>query len=215
MKNTASGKMVSHMVSLSLVMIALIVSSVTLLRSLSAAWFAENKKVDAENMQVKADSFDITMTYYRKDKNDSDYVEIDSFNNIFEGMLPGDIVWLKIAYDSKEDVSHNATVFMSSFDECEKPIRIGENYYYFSSQLKIMETNQYLLDPPQNSVSYTQEQSLPNREIGDVSVKANTITEFEFSIQFVNYTDVDQNTYQNFGLIADEFCYRIITSDFS
>lgn len=206
--------MISQLLSLSLVLVALLVSSASLLYSYSAAWIAENDTVFTGNMQLKAASFDITMTYYRKGQNDTEYTEITSFASIFEDILPGESVWLKVAYDSKEDKAHTAAVYLDSFDGCEKYLLIDGKYYYFSSQLMVVGTDEFLLTPPENKLCYDREQLLPRVKVGDVTITPGTVTEFEFEVHFVNYKDVNQSDYQGFGSISDEFCYRTVTSDF-
>lgn len=199
---------------MSLVLVALLVSSVALLYSYSLAWIATNDTVFTGNMQLKATSFDITMTYYKKGQDDAEYTEITSFASIFEGILPGETVWLKVAYDSKEDEERTADLYLDSFDGCEQYILDDGKYYYFSSQLKIVETDEFLLTPSANLLYYDREQPLPRVRVGEVTIAENSVTEFEFSVQFHNYIDVDQSAYQGFGTTRDEFCYRTITTDF-
>lgn len=206
-------KLIGAFVSLICIFVLLVISSVILFRPDSLAWFADNKNVNANGMQVEIEKLDITMTYYRKGPSDTDYVKIDSFESVFDGLVPGDTVWLKIAYDSKESKEYSVTVYLDSFDGCEAPLIIDGRYYYYGTQLKILETGEFLLSPPADSISYESESQPQDRKIGTVSLSANSITEYEFSIHFVNYSDKDQNAYQNFGSLGEgECCYRVITS---
>ena len=204
----------SALVSLFLMSVMLIVTFLTLLRPWSMAWFATNKEVNGNGMQVKVDGLDITISYYCKGPTDADYLKTDSLKNVFEGLLPGDTVWIKIKYDNGENVDRSVKVYLSCFDGCEAPLVIDGRFYYLSTQLKVVQTGDFLLNPPIDSLSYETEQSLSDLKVGELTIPSGASDELEFSIQFVNYTDVDQSAYMNFGNIGSECCNRIITSDF-
>lgn len=204
----------SGLVSLFLMSVMLIVTFLTLLRPWSMAWFATNKEVNGNDMQVKVDGLDITISYYCKGPTDADYLKTDSLKNVFEGLLPGDTVWIKIKYDNGENVDRSVKVYLSCFDGCEAPLVIDGRFYYLSTQLKVVQTGDFLLNPPIDSLSYETEQSLSDLKVGELTIPSGASDELEFSIQFVNYTDVDQSAYMNFGNIGSECCNRIITSDF-
>ena len=194
--------------------VMLIVTFLMLLRPWSMAWFATNKEVNGNDMQVKVDGLDITISYYCKGPTDADYLKTDSLKNVFEGLLPGDTVWIKIKYDNGENVDRSVKVYLSCFDGCEAPLVIDGRFYYLSTQLKVVQTGDFLLNPPIDSLSYETEQSLSDLKVGELTIPSGASDELEFSIQFVNYTDVDQSAYMNFGNIGSECCNRIITSDF-
>ncbi len=215
MEKKTAFKLISGFASLFFISVLLVVSSAILFRPNSLAWFADNDTVNASGMQVKADKLDVTISYYRKGPSDSDYVEIESFDSIFEGIMPGETVKIKLAYDSKETEDESATVYLSAFEGCETPLVIDGRYYYFGTQLKILENDEFLISPPVDYVSYGEEAEASDILLGEVTVFANSVTEFEFSVQFVNYPDVDQNAYQGFGTLGEgECCLRTITSDF-
>ena len=203
----------SALVSLFLMSVMLIVTFLTLLRPWSMAWFATNKEVNGNGMQVKVDGLDITISYYCKGPTDADYLKTDSLKNVFEGLLPGDTVWIKIKYDNGENVDRSVKVYLSCFDGCEAPLVIDGRFYYLSTQLKVVQTGDFLLNPPSDSLSYETAQSLSELKVGELTIPSGASDELEFSIQFVNYTDVDQSAYMNFGNIGSECCNRIITSD--
>ena len=207
-------KLFGGLVSLFLMSALLIVSTVILFRPRSFAWFGSNDKVTGEGMQVNLDTLDITMTYYSKTSSDAEYEKINSFANIFDGLVPGDTVWIKVVYANGENKDHSGTVYLSGFDGCENPLVIEGRYYYLSSQLKVVKTGEFLMPPPTDFVSYDSQQSVSQVQVGTVDIAANSSAELEFSVQFVNYTDVDQNAYKNFGSVGTEHCYRIILSDF-
>lgn len=214
-------KIISGLVSLFMLLCMLIVAFFALLKPWSVAWFASNEEVNGSGMQVKVDGLDITISYYCKGPADADYVETDSLENVFKGLLPGDTVQIKVKYKNDESIAHSAKVFLSSFDGCEVPRVIeGEDnvksYYYFGTQLKVVGTNEFLLTPPSDFLSYGagEELTLSDLKVGDVTIPSGESAELEFSIQFVNYTDIDQSVYENFGNNGSECCYRIITSDF-
>ena len=214
-KKKAKLKLFFAFISLFSASVLLILSSIVLFRPNSLAWFASNMNLSANGMQVNVDKLDITMTYYRKGPSDADYVQIQSFESIFDGLFPGDTVSLKVTYDSKEAEEHNVTVYLSGFDGCEVPIVIDERYYYFGSQLKIVETDEFLLTPPADFVSYDAEQECAAKTVGTVTIPAKSTADFEFSIQFVNRADTDQNAYQGFGSLGlGERWYRNISSEF-
>lgn len=207
-------KIFSGLLSLFFVSGILIVAFLALLGPWSMAWFATNKEVSGSGMQVKVDGLDITISYYCKGPADADYVEIDSLDNVFDGLLPGDTVGIKIKYENGESVDRSAKVYLSCFDGCEAPLVIDGRFYYLSTQLKVVQTGDFLLNPPIDSLSYETEQSLSDLKVGELTIPSGASDELEFSIQFVNYTDVDQSAYMNFGNIGSECCNRIITSDF-
>lgn len=208
-------KLIGGLVSLFFISVLLVVSSAVLFRPNSFAWFADNDTVNANGMQVKADKLDITIAYYRKAPSDAEYVEIESFDCLFDGILPGETVKLKVAYDSKEANEESVTVYLSAFDGCEVPLILEGKYYYFGTQLKVLETDEFLLEPSADYLSYEEEQVPSDIELGSITLAANSVTEFEFSIQFVNYPDIDQNAYQGFGALGEgECCFRKITSVF-
>ncbi len=208
-------KLIGGLVSLFFISVLLIVSSAVLFRPDSLAWFADNDTVNANGMQVKADKLDITIAYYRKGPADLEYVEIESFDSLFDGLLPGETVKLKVAYDSKEEKEESVTVSLSVFEGCEVPLIIGDKYYYFGTQLKVLETDEFLMAPPADYIAYEEDETPSDIELGSVTLTANSVTEFEFSIQFINYPDIDQNAYQGFGTHGEgECCLRTITSDF-
>ena len=207
-------KIFSGLLSLFFVSGILIVAFLALLGPWSMAWFATNKEVSGSGMQVKVDGLDITISYYCKGPTDADYLKTDSLKNVFEGLLPGDTVWIKIKYDNGENVDRSVKVYLSCFDGCEAPLVIDGRFYYLSTQLKVVQTGDFLLNPPIDSLSYETEQSLSDLKVGELTIPSGASDELEFSIQFVNYTDVDQSAYMNFGNIGSECCNRIITSDF-
>lgn len=208
-------KIFGSVASLFIVTVLLIVSSVVVFRPRSFAWFADNREVGAGGMQLAADTLDITMTYYIKGPFDTEYVKIETFESVFDGLMPGDTVWLKVAYESGEAADHSVKVYLDSFDGCETPLLIDGRYYYFSTQLKAVELDKFLLAPPADKLSYEAQQTLPSLELGTLTAAANSVSEFEFSVQFVNYTDVNQNAYQGFGTLGEgERCYRVISSEF-
>lgn len=210
----ATLKIFGSLVSLFLVSGLLIVSSVILFRPQSFAWLADNREVNGGGMQVTVDTLDIEASYYCKGPDDADYVEMNSLESAFAGLLPGDTVWVKILYESRENMDHTALVYLSTFDGCEVPLVIEGRYYYLGTQLKVMETGEFFLEPPADYLSYDDEQSLSDMELGEVQLPAGETAEFEFSVQFVNYADVNQSAYEHFGSAGNECCYRTVTSVF-
>ena len=207
-------KVFGGVTSLLSLLVMITISLVILCSPDTFAWFANNEEVYSNGMQLKVDTLNITMTYYRKGPSDSEYEKINSFASIFSDLVPGDEVSVKIVYDSKEDEDYSASISLDSFDDCETPVVIDGKYYYLASQLKIVKTDEFLLEPPENLLSYDQPQTLSNLTVGTLTVAANSESEFEFTVRFENYLDVNQDAYQNFGVDNDGKCYRIITTTF-
>jgi hypothetical protein len=196
-------------------LLSLIVFSVFVLSDQeSHAWFTTNKEASANNLQLKAEDLDISIAYYRKGAHESEYTRIDSFSSVFDGMMPGDTVSLKVEYTSNEARAYKATVCFDCPDGCEAPLLQNEKYYYFGTQLKINATGEFLVTPPTDFLSYTSPQVPERLELGTLEIAAGASSYIEVQITFVNYDDVDQSIYQGFGSNGDAVCYRVISSSF-
>ncbi len=122
--------------------------SVAVLMNKSVAWFAQNRKVDANGASVSLKDLGITDKYYAKrysaqTKTETDYTEITSWEHLFDNLMPGDTVSIKAEYQSAEDQPRNLNVFFKALDETPliKTATVDGTektyYYYFGSQLKI------------------------------------------------------------------------------
>lgn len=189
----------------------LVLSVVILLNNSSVAWFAQNKKVDANGMSVSLKDFGITDKYYakyNKHGTQTEYEEITSWKHLFDNLWPGDTVSIKVEYTGTEDQLRNLKVSFKALDEkpLEKTVDGQTRYFYFGSQLRIIAINgveqtdgPFLVTPSANKIYY-EAQTTPNEiELArfENMAKGTTYT-LEFTVQFVNYPDVDQNDYQGF-----------------
>lgn len=210
--------------SMLVLLVLVVASSFVLFRPDSFAWLAHRDQVTANGMETDVKMIDVHITYYQKTIADGEYEELDSFGKIFEGLYPGDTVWIKVSYENVDDIDHTVKISLTGFDGCEVPLVIDnvddneddDEYYYLGTQLKVLAegVDAFLLAPSDNLVSHEAEQTVSNIALGSLALPAGETTEFEFSIRFVNYASVDQSAYRNFGSQGDECCYREITSDF-
>ncbi len=199
--------------------------SVIILWNNSVAWFANNKKVGADGAQVTLKDLGITDKYYAK-KGDAEYAEITNWAHIFDKLSPGDTVSIKAEYQSTADAERTIKVYFENLNGIDTPLTkevtstaadgsaaTETRYYYLGTQLRIKTgsvtlTNgtkntacegQFLTATPDNKIYYTAEQ-VPNKiELGSFNAVKDTTYTVEFTVEFVNYPDIDQNDYQGYS----------------
>ena len=172
----------------------------------SLAWFSKNEQVTSGGTTLDTDAVAVTMQLYAKGPRDDDFVAIASLDHIFSDLMPGERVTFRVEITNNENTPYTVGVAFEAFDGCETPLVLDGRYYYLSTQLRIVETGEYLLAPPTDFLSYESEMALENKTADSVTVPAESTAETTFTLEFVNYADIDQNAYQGFGESA--FCTR-------
>jgi hypothetical protein len=204
-KNALSKSMMSCMAIFCL----LAVSVFVLLSNMSLGWFASNDSVDAGKMHVSIKDIEIEIAYYYKTAKMDDYSEMTSPEQMIEGLMPGDVVSIKVEYTNNDSRSFTLMPYLDYEDGFETPLVYDELYYYLSSQLMVNDTP--LLDGAVDGMYFTEEQ-IPTDiyfdHIEDLSPGETEI--LEFTITFVNL-DKDQNIYQDFK----SKCIRVIHTDYT
>ena len=169
----------------------------------SLAWFSKNEQVTSGGTTLDTDAVAVTMQVYAKGPRDDDFVAIASLDHIFSDLMPGERVTFRVEITNNENTPYTVGV---AFEAFETPLVLDGRYYYLSTQLRIVETGEYLLAPPTDFLSYESEMALENKTADSVTVPADSTAETTFTLEFVNYADIDQNAYQGFGESA--FCTR-------
>ena len=189
-----------------IVLILLFLAALVLFQDGSFAWFSRNMKNDVNGMQVKVDSVEITVKYY-KAVGDGVFEPLASPEDIFAGMMPGDSVTIRVDYGSYAEHDVTLAVRLESTEDGDTPLEIDGRYYYLATQLKIVETDEFILTPPDDKIAYDAPVPVPVTELGEVTVPAGSTASFSFTVTFVNHPDADQSAYQ--GTLG---CYRTIVS---
>lgn len=204
-KNALSKSMISCMAIFCL----LAVSVFVLLSNMSLGWFASNDSVDAGEMHISIKGIEIEIAYYYKTAKMDDYSEMTSPEQMIEGLMPGDVVSIKVEYTNNDSRSFTLMPYLDYEDGFEMPLVYDELYYYLSSQLMVNDTP--LLDGAVDGMYFTEEQ-IPTDiyfdHIEDLSPGETEI--LEFTITFVNL-DKNQNVYQDFK----PKCIRVIHTDYT
>lgn len=195
--------------------------SVIILWNNSVAWFANNKQVGADGASVTLKELGITDKYYAA-KGTDEYAEITTWAHLFENISPGDTVKIKAEYQSTSDIERTVKVYFENLNGNDTPLTkdvtvtaadgsttTEKRYYYLGTQLKITSVTlssgtkagegQFLTTPPENSIYYTAEQAPNKIELGSFTATKGTTYTVEFTVEFVNYTDIDQNDYQGYS----------------
>lgn len=208
----------------------LLLSSVIILFNRSFAWLAQNREVNADGMSVNLKSIGIEDKYYVS-YDGVNYTEVTSWNYIFKGtgdevsIGPGDKVYIRAEYNNVSDKTHNLELHYQRIGDNDTPIikEVGgaSRYYYLATQLKVTtakidggtETaiNEFLTAPPDNKIYYEQETQPNDIALGNLTIAPSAKSTIEFTIEFVNYTDIDQNDYQGYGEGA-ETCSRMVVA---
>ena len=190
-----------------IVLILLFLATLVLFQDGSFAWFSRNEKNDIGGMQVKVESVDITVEYY-KAVGDGDFEPLSSPEDLFAGMLPGDSVRIRVDYRSHATEDIVLAVRLAPTEDGDAPLEIDGRYYYLATQLKVVETDEFILTPPDDLVAYDAPVPVPVTELGEVTVPAAATASFTFTVIFVNHPDADQSAYQ--GTLG---CYRTVVSE--
>jgi hypothetical protein len=186
----------------------LAVSVFVLLSNMSLGWFASNDSVDAGEMHISIKDIEIEIAYYYKTAKMDDYSEMTSPEQMIEGLMPGDVVSIKVEYTNNDSRSFTLMPYLDYEDGFETPLVYDELYYYLSSQLMVNDTP--LLDGAVDGVYFTEEQTPTDIYFDHIEDLSPGETEIlEFTITFVNL-DKDQNIYQDFK----SKCIRVIHTDY-
>lgn len=212
-KNGRAARISFEAFFLFLVMLLLVGASLVLFRGSSFAWFSNNRQNGVRGMQTEVSGAGITIEYYKQSPDGEGYLPLLRPEEIFSGMMPGDSVRLLVRYTSHAEADISLSVRLSVPEGGEVPLTIGGRYYYLSTQLKVVETGEFLLAPPDDLLSYGAPVAPTDTELGTVTVPAGGEAELAFSVMLVNYPDTDQSAYQGFGTGGEETCYRQILSD--
>ncbi len=213
-QKSAKIKVIKSLVSCIVVFCLLSVSLVAFLFNDSLGWFASNNSVDAHNMQVSITGTDVHIEYYYKTSDMNDFAVMSTPEQMFSGLVPGDMVDVRVLYVSEDRRNLQITTNLDYESEYEIPLVLEDKYYYFSSQLKLNGTT-FLLDGADGGLSFDSEQTPSDIELGQFVLSAGAEYVLEFSIEFVNL-DVSQDLYQNFGASdSTERCYRVIHSEYN
>ena len=184
-----------------------LLASLVLLGDGSFAWFSRNTKNSVRGMQTKVDSIEILVKYY-KSTDGVDFVALTSPEDLFADMMPGDCVWVRADYTSYADTDETLAVRLEPTEDGDTPLVLDGRYYYLATQLKIEETDEFILTPPGDRIAYDAPVAVPVTELGEVTVPAGGEASFLFCVTFVNYPDADQSAYQ--GTVG---CYRTVVSE--
>lgn len=207
---------------IALVVVVVLTLSVIFYSMPYLAWFSENENVTASGAAVSIKDYGISDEYYYKTASDEEYKEITTWDHVFKGLCPGDSVSIKAVYTNNSAETHGLIVYFGlSVGSSETPIEKDGKYYYLSTQLKITEIlkdgeiqsvsgDGYLMKPPADKIAYDTEQTAENVLIAkNISLTSGGRATVEFTVEFVNYPNVDQNVYQGFGNgNGNESCYR-------
>jgi len=206
-------KIYSKAITLSIILGTLITSLTFFFNSGAFAWLAREDEATATGMQTQIIGADVSISYYYKLADDTEFKELTDFNAVFKSMVPGDRVQIRVEYDNLSEKAYTVSVAIECPDGGETPLVIDGKNYYFSTQLRIVESGDFLTTPPADKVS-SETALLPNIvSLGTVALDAQGEGELEFTVEFVNYPDVDQNAYQSFGSSGSGgSCNRVITS---
>lgn len=200
---------IKSMISCMAIFCLLAVSVFVLLSNMSLGWFASNDSVDAGKMHISIKDIEIEIAYYYKTAKMDDYSEMTSPEQMIEGLMPGDVVSIKVEYTNNDSRSFTLMPYLDYEDGFEMPLVYDELYYYLSSQLMVNDTP--LLDGAVDGMYFTEEQ-IPTDiyfdHIEDLSPGETEI--LEFTITFVNL-DKNQNIYQDFK----PKCIRVIHTDYT
>ncbi|MGN1078428.1 MAG: hypothetical protein ACI4ST_07910 [Candidatus Gallimonas sp.] len=225
MKNEENPKKIS-LLKQSVAILALLVLlgvNVVIYFSRSFAWFANNENVEANSTTVNLAEFGISDAYFFKGVGADDYTEISSWDLVFQNMNPGESVSIKGQYTNNSDKTHTLSLYFGLFDgSTETPLVKDGKYYYLSTQLKITDVvvngvaqsvsdEKYLMSPPADKIAYDTEQTVQNVFIAEIPLFSGESATAEITVQFVNYSNVNQNDYQGFGQ-GEENCFRQLTA---
>ncbi len=203
---------------LAIVLVCAIIVSAIIIMNPSVAWFATNDRVDATGAAVDLSTLGITDKYYSRN-GDGEYTEITEWAHIFEKLTPGDTVTVKAEYTSESQDDINLKVYFRDMGGGDAPLVTEDGKYcYFGTQLRVTQktmngatpenVNAFLVTPPPDKIYYDAETTANDIHIGDITVASGATYTLEFTVEFVNYTDTDQNVYQKFGTQGTEKCYR-------
>ncbi len=202
----------------------------------AVAWFAKNRKVDANGMAVNLRDLGIEDLYYVRYDGKNDFTKVNGNTFTFVDVAPGDTVTIKAIYLSDSDDERKLDILFKDMGGGEAPLVKDGKYYYFGTQLKVTQkainggtaedVNKFLVDPPENKIFNTSQLDAPANnfilaegleavapaeiELGvdlGIDLTGKKVRMLEFTVEFVNYTDIDQNDYQHFGK-GSEKCVR-------
>lgn len=205
---------------LAIVLVCVIIVSAIIIMNPSVAWFATNDRVNANEAAVDLSTLGITDKYYSR-YGDGEFAEITSLAHVFEKLTPGDTVTVKAEYTSEAQEDINLKVYFRDMGDGEVPLVTEDGKYcYFGTQLRVTQktmngatpedVNAFLVEPPTDKVYYDAQAAANDIHLGDITVTAGATYTLEFTVEFINYPNIDQNVYQKFGAKTDstEKCYR-------
>ncbi len=211
-------------------------------------WFSQSDNANANGINLTPDGLKISAEYYVIEK-DGTETEITAWDKIFENIFPGDEITLKVVYNNLMNESYSSTVYLAPYDDGEIPLvknnGTTDEYYYLGSQIKVVGSTaksgdnevidglfgEYLVKNDDENVFFENAQTISNTVIAtgvflpaavvgsDGTVTAGTLT-VTVTLQFVNFSDKDQNAYQGFGALVEGDagypngkCYRYVVMD--
>lgn len=212
LKKKINPSLVKPAISCIAVFCLLVTSTIALFGNGTLGWFGSNDEVSASNMQTSIRGTNVELSYYAMGPDDTEYTEITSFAHIFEGLVPGDTVRLKVKYVSTDDRDLLISPYLDYEDGCETPLVVDGRYYYLSSQLTVDGTP--MLSGTADGLSFDSAKTPEDISLPSFTLNAGATYELEFSVSFQNL-DIDQSVYENFGSSdAGEKCFRVIHSDY-
>ncbi len=208
-------------------------------------WFSQSDNANANGINLTPDGLKISAEYYVIEK-DGTETEITAWDKIFENIFPGDEITLKVVYNNLMNEAYSTTIYLAPYADGEIPLVKNNEYYYLGSQIKVVGSTaksgdnkaidglfgEYLVQNDEELVCFNESQTISNTVIAtgvtlpsavqnNGAVTAGTLT-VTVTLQFVNFSDKDQNAYQGFGAsveIGGETtynsgkCYRYIVMD--
>ena len=212
LKKKINPTLVKPAISCIAVFCLLVTSTIALFGNGTLGWFGSNDEVSANNMQTSIRGTNVELSYYAMGPDDTEYTEITSFAHIFEGLVPGDTVKLKVKYVSTDDRNLLISPYLDYEDGFETPLVVDGRYYYLSSQLTVDGTP--MLSGTADGLSFDSAKTPEDISLQSFTLNAGATYELEFSVSFQNL-DIDQGAYENFGSSgAGEKCFRVIHSDY-
>jgi len=212
LKKKINPSLVKPAISCIAVFCLLVTSTIALFGNGTLGWFGSNDEVSANNMQTSIRGTNVELSYYAMGPDDTEYTEITSFAHIFEGLVPGDTVRLKVKYVSTDDRDLLISPYLDYEDGCETPLVVDGRYYYLSSQLTVDGTPMH--SGTADGLSFDSAKTPEDISLQSFTLNAGATYELEFSVSFQNL-DIDQSVYENFGSSdAGEKCFRVIHSDY-
>lgn len=127
----------------------------------AVAWFAKNRRVQANGMAVNLKDLGITDLYYVRydNKDGGKFTKVSGNAFTFTDLTPGDSVTIMAVYLSDSNDTRRLDIQFKDMGGGEKALVKDGKYYYFGTQLKVTkkalnggaaeEVNKFLVEPPE------------------------------------------------------------------